>query len=224
VFEILPPPSRAHALNGPSARQVCCCFVCASPPLPTSAPGLGSPLPTSAPGLGSPLPTSAPGLGSPLPHLRRDWARHCPHLRQDWARRCHRLLIVSQLRSPTPTQPCSRCRCAHRRVRTRARAQSWRARAHVCVHAGPLAQTNARWRVTKSTRRSAVLAGQGHCESQRRRPAADIVPPARQRPSSMPAPDPAATSAPGLGSHLPHLYQDWARPCRSVSAAGLASR
>ena len=41
----------------------------------------------SAPG--PPLPTSAPGLGSPLTHLHRDQAHPCPHLLWDWARPCH---------------------------------------------------------------------------------------------------------------------------------------
>jgi hypothetical protein len=34
---------------------------------------------------------------------------------------------------------------------------------------------------------------------------------------------PAATSAPGLGSPLPHLHRDWERPCHICSGQGDAS-
>jgi hypothetical protein len=50
------------------------------PPLPTSAPGLGSPWFAPALGLGLPLPTSAPGPSPPLSHLHWAWSALIRHV------------------------------------------------------------------------------------------------------------------------------------------------
>ncbi len=158
-------------------------------------------------GTGLTPPTSAPELGSPRPHLHRDSARPA-HICAGTGHRARRLLrtyTTAELRATIVYR--ARCfasdaeRAAYRRASHRItshRIASHRIASHriaFCKRKGRLGAALRRClHVTRGMGSRACLAWLTV----------------------------SVASTPGLGSPLPHLHRDWARPCHICTGTGLA--